>query len=708
MTDSQSRAGRIVWFGVFELDTTTGELRKGGLLLSLQEQPRQVLTLLLERPGELVTREELRQRLWPADTFVDFEQGLNAAVKRLRYALGDSGDAAHFIETLPRRGYRWVGPVNGDGRADVPVAADLARPAGGVRAKAWMWPAALVVALGAGLALTWLRVAPLDRGPQPEPAPVPLTSLPGLEWEPALSPDGRRLAFCWDGDGEAGLYVKDVGGNDHVRLARGPAGMHSPAWSPDGRQIAFLRNFDPQHTEAHEIVVVPASGGPEHRLGRTTSEGHGLDWSPDGSFLAVVDKSSAGEPAAIFLMATATGERRRLTTPPPSSIEGDREPAFSPDGRSLAFVRNRAAIVGELYVQGLDAAEPRMLASRPNLRDVAWVGNGGSLVFADGRSDLEQLWLVEAGGGQPRRLSGGASAMSVSVARIGQRLAFEGRIRDVNVWRAPGPAAQQREAPRPLIRSTRTDWVAEYSPDGTAIAFVSTRSGRLSIWTCAQDGLECEEFKAPQRLAAPRWSPDGLRIAAQGWDHETNNIDVYVLEVPGRFVRRLTDDAALDGWPAWSADGRWLYFVSNRSGDFQLWKMASAGGEARQITKQGAGSAAESADGRWVYYSKRALFGSLWRVPAAGGDETLVVDERIGYWNWDLWSDRLVYLREEAGREPRIEMFDPQTRRTATLAFLGPTSRPGFGLSVSPDGRWVLYSQTDQIISDIFMVENFR
>jgi len=136
--------------------------------------------------------------------------------------------------------------------------------------------------------------------------------------------------------------------------------------------------------------------------------------------------------------------------------------------------------------------------------------------------------------------------------------------------------------------------------------------------------------------------------------------------------------------------------------------MASGGGEARQITKHGAAAAAETADGRWVYYSKRAMFGSLWRVPAAGGDETLIVDERIGYWNWDIWNDRLVYLREEAGREPRIEMLDLQTRRTAAVASLGPTSRPGVGLSVSPDGRWALYSQTDQIISDIFMVENFR
>src|SRR5690242_16849786 len=107
---SEARAGteRIVRFGMFELDQRTGELRKAGLRLGLQDQPLQVLTLLLERPGGLVTREELKERLWPADTFVDFEQGLNAAVKRLRYVLGDSAVTPRFIETLPRRGYRFI------------------------------------------------------------------------------------------------------------------------------------------------------------------------------------------------------------------------------------------------------------------------------------------------------------------------------------------------------------------------------------------------------------------------------------------------------------------------------------------------------------------------------------------------------------------------------------------------------------------------
>src|SRR5947209_16077204 len=108
-----SSAGRIVRFGVFELDLLAGELRKGGARIRLQEQPFQVLAMLLERPGDVVTRDDLRQKLWPADTFVDFDHSLNTAVNKIREALGDSASSPRFVETLARRGYRFVAPVDG-------------------------------------------------------------------------------------------------------------------------------------------------------------------------------------------------------------------------------------------------------------------------------------------------------------------------------------------------------------------------------------------------------------------------------------------------------------------------------------------------------------------------------------------------------------------------------------------------------------------
>ena len=172
-------------FGVFEADVRTEELRKEGLCLRLPGQSFQVLLLLLENPGEMVTREVLRKKLWPEDTFVDFDHGLNAAVNRLREALGDSADRPKFIETLPRRGYRWMVSVEG---MEVGPTSDV------TPRRWWSWAAALVAVLGLGGGVLWF-VRPAPKTPELRLTVTPLTASPGLEGHPSFSPDGNQVAF---------------------------------------------------------------------------------------------------------------------------------------------------------------------------------------------------------------------------------------------------------------------------------------------------------------------------------------------------------------------------------------------------------------------------------------------------------------------------------------------------------------------------------
>jgi len=183
---------RVVRFGMFEADLSKGELRKRGRKVPLQDQPFQVLALLLRQPGELVTREEVQRALWPADTFVEFEHSVNTAIKKLRQALGDSADNPRFIETLPRKGYRFIAPVNGLGAA-TPAAAPA--PA---RRPFLLWAAAALSVIVAAAAAAWV-LSNRVRTPETEPVPVPLTSYPGYELGPSLSPDGSQVAFAWNG-----------------------------------------------------------------------------------------------------------------------------------------------------------------------------------------------------------------------------------------------------------------------------------------------------------------------------------------------------------------------------------------------------------------------------------------------------------------------------------------------------------------------------
>jgi DNA-binding winged helix-turn-helix (wHTH) protein len=184
----------VVRFGVFELDLRAGELHKHGLKIKLQDQPFQILVMLLEQPGQVVTREQLHQKLWAEGTFVDFEHGLNAAIQRLRQALGDTADNPRFVETLARRGYRFVAPVDSGKETGIaPIATK-----GQKSRLPWAIAGTAVLLAAAGFGLWLLRPAPHAAA-----RIVPLTSYPGRQITPAFSPDGKQVAFAWDGeDGE--------------------------------------------------------------------------------------------------------------------------------------------------------------------------------------------------------------------------------------------------------------------------------------------------------------------------------------------------------------------------------------------------------------------------------------------------------------------------------------------------------------------------
>ena len=207
----------------------------------------------------------------------------------------------------------------------------------------------------------------------------------------------------------------------------------------------------------------------------------------------------------------------------------------------------------------------------------------------------------------------------------------------------------------------------------------------------------------------PRWSPDGRQIAFDSWIE--GNADIYVISAEGGKPRRLTFDADEDITPSWSQDGRWIYFGCTRSGSMQIWKMPSEGGPAVQVTKQGGFEGFESADGKIFYYAKGRAMPGIWRVPVAGGDETLVLNEhQAGLWRYWAVTDKGIYFATaEVPSHPLIEFFNFTTAKVTQLAKLDtPLFKTDPGLAVSPDGQWLLVVQMDASGSDIVMADNFR
>jgi len=544
---------------------------------------------------------------------------------------------------------------------------------------------------------------------------VPFTTFPGREVQPAFSPDGNQIAFAWNGEKGKNfdIYVKLVNtATPPLRLTSNAADDLYPAWSPDGHQIAFVR----QSGSGISIFLVPALGGPERKLYSGTSAfislyeyGNALSWSPDGKYLAFSGQLSPQEPNSIFLLSLENLEKRQITTPPVGSI-GDSTPAFSPDGKVLAFVRGTSSRDVEIYVMPAAGGEPKRLTfDHRSGRSLAWTADGREIVFASWFYGSLSLWKVSAAGGAPEQLAvGGVGASTVAISRQGNRLAYSQEFRDTNIWRIGIGGSSSNRGPNRIISSTRQDYGPQYSPDGKRIVFSSGRSGSSEIWVCDADGsnpAQVTSFGGPD-VGSARWSPDGGQIAFDSI--AAGHRDIFVVSAEGGKPRRLTEDVADDVRPSWSLDGRWIYFGSNRTGEWQVWKTPAEGGQAVQVTRQGGREAFESFDSNFVYYSKSFGIPGIWRIPRAGGEEIRVLDEPLqGF--WALVRNGIYFVNPKTTPHPTIEFFSFDTGHSTQVAPIEKELQLVYpSLAVSPDGRSLLYVQVDSFESDIVLAENFR
>jgi Tol biopolymer transport system component/DNA-binding winged helix-turn-helix (wHTH) protein len=714
-------------FGPFAFDTHAGELRKGPTLLKVPYQPIEILKALLERPGELVTREQLRERLWPSDTFVDFEHGLNAAVRRIREALGDSADAPKYIETLPRRGYRFIASVESVPRLASDQSPNARKPEPdpsrvvpeAVHAhQSYLRAAAVIVAIVAvALWIGWSRRNDSSSARRIPPSSIPVTSFPGMEADPDLSPDGSQVAFASqrDTDDNFNLYVMSVDSGDPRPLTTNRANERSPAWSPDGSRIAFLRAT----RAGSAVVVVPALGGGEKTVTETQVapengqfRSHGLSWTPDSKEIVFVDRGESGM-TTIVLCSIATGERRPLTRP--SADYGDTSPAVSPDGRYLAFVRHgRGTNLGAIFVQQLDASHPvgdaRPLTEEAGTGTLAWTHDSARILYERGETGLFQ---VRIGGGTPEPVLTNARAVKPSISRNGARLVYQNTSTDANIWKMPGPAAQGGETshfgPQRVAASTLFELSPHFSPDGQKITFVSTRSGNMEIWAADSDGSRPSRLTSLEGpfVGSPRWSPDQKLIAFDSV--RSGNFNVYTVGVENGHVRAVTTDTFANIRPSWSANGQWIYFTSNRSGDAQIWKVAASGGPPIEITSKGGYEAFESPDGKDLYYAKEPGTPGIWKVPVKGGDEVQVID-RGNQLSWGVTQQGIVLLDGVATGHAKVELFrfDSLGMAAAVVELpaelrLAPPRYPQ--VAISPDAQWILYVNYDQWGSDIHRLQ---
>jgi Tol biopolymer transport system component/DNA-binding winged helix-turn-helix (wHTH) protein len=732
-------------FGPFRLDATERLLLRGDQHIPITPKAFETLLVLVEHGGHVIDKHELMKKVWP-NTFVE-EVNLAKNVSSLRKILGEDQSEQHYIETIPKRGYRFVAGVREVWAEDAISEPELSRSAatneflqqaaGGNdqsqsrhldflavahRRSSVIKPIVLpllFILLGASVALIlWTSFfRPKGKPPAPLFTITPITSLAGTEDQAAFSPDGKQIAFVWDGGSEdnGDIYIKLLGAEQPLRLTTDPAAETDPAWSPDGRDIAFLR----QSSRTAAVYVISSLGGAERKLAdifpyRPIVIGNTLNFSPDGKSLVLPDKQTQEEPFSIFSVALQSGEKTRLTLAPPGSV-GDLFPAYSPNSKTLAFVRSVSIAAADIYFLTAGASEPQRLTfDNTSIRGLSWTSDGRDIVFASRRGGSNYgLWKVSTADGVLDRLTTNERDIySPTISWQGNRLSYTQSMSDANVWQFDlTKNKSQDQQLHQLIASTLEENGPQYSPDGKRIVFASRRSGSFEIWICDADGRNPRQLTniGGALTGTPRWSPDSRQIVFDSW--LGGNAAIYIINADGGAARRLTSDGDEDITPSWSHDGQWIYFGCTRSGSMQIWKVPAVGGPATQVTRHGGFEGFESANGQYFYYAKGRAMPGIWRVPVGGGEETLVIDHhQAGLWRyWAVTQKGIYFATAETPSHPLVEFFNFDTATITTIAKLNkPLFKTDPGLTVSPDEKSLLLVQIDQKGSDIMLMENFR
>lgn len=693
------------------IDPALNRLSYGDEVTQLEPKIMAVLLCLADSAGEVQSRESLLERVWP-DVYVS-EDVLNRSIAELRRIFDDDPKAPQVIDTIRKRGYRLIAAVE-ELEAEPSGPSSSSREAGRFRRRQWVTAATLILVSAAAI-VAW-RLSDdgaggavfADRTSSAAPLRLtPLTSAPGQERDPAVSPDGTRVAYVViDEDARTShVFVQLRENQARDQLTEGRVRDRYPTWSPDGTQLVFVREDD----ERCDFMLTNVIGGHERRLTECDLPRH-MDWSPDGHTLVAPRRISPGQ-LGLATLDLETLEWDRLSTPP-APFRADHEPRFSPDGRHVAFTRSLDGTISDLWVlDTLTGGERRLTFDHRDVVGQAWSPDGESLVFSSDRAGNYGLWRVSAAGGEPVWVTGSGSKIKhPSQARTAAVVSFEDWLFEINIWRHPlGSLDVETAAPVAVISSTQWDFAPEPSPRGDRVAYLSSRSGGHAIWIQSIDGHDQNARPVTgedlQVISPPRWSPDGERLVFTAVSDGRQ--DVYSISPDELVPRRLTDDASAEIAPSWSSDGRSVFFGAHRDGEWRVWRLDLDSNEREPISPPGGYAARQAPDGT-IYYVRIDQSG-LWRQQGIDGEPIRVAsDLEPHHWlDWTVSRSGVHYVAHtDARRSDDILLRFVAHGETSpvTLGPLGELGRPG--ISISHDEASLFYSSVDRAECDVLILEN--
>ncbi|HVX65146.1 MAG TPA: winged helix-turn-helix domain-containing protein, partial [Bryobacteraceae bacterium] len=638
-------------FGVFELDLRTGELRKHGVRIKLQEQPFKVLAMLVERPGEVVTREEIQKRLWGSETTIDFEASLGRAVNKIRDALGDTPENPRFVETLTRRGYRFIAPVIG---AEAPTAARPLPvvPAVPVAAKApsrrkLAAALALVPLVALAGAAWWLfRATPPPRVVRSVQVTDSGRIYPGdvlLQCFPTFVTDGSRLYYPEIHAGRVSLANVAAGGGTSRPIAA-PAEIPGPSItdiSADGSQLLIRNYFSPQLEQplwaapslggaarkvgsllAHDatwspdqrsivyaagadLMVAHADGSASRKLVTAPGRAYWLRWSPDGSRLRFTIVDSQTHATSLWEV-SANGRNLHLLFPkwnePPAECCGN----WTPDGKYYAFQSTREGatdiwVTAERHPPLRRAADPVRLTAGP-LNFLAPVpSRDGKRLFVVGAQSRGELLIYDPARQQfSPYVSDAGAASSLAFSRDGQWIVYVAQPSSL-LWRSRVDGTQKVQ----LTSAPMQVYMARWSPDGSRLVVMARTPGKpWKLYLVPSEGGNLRELGSEDRNAAdPAWSPDGNRIAygrlPEYMAETAQPKAIHILDLKSNTATLVPQSEGLFA-PRWSPDGRYIAALPLTQDRLAVYDVER--GTWTNLVSSSTDNPTWSRDGKWIYF----------------------------------------------------------------------------------------------------------
>ena len=688
---------QTVRFGKFELDLRTRELRSDSRTLTLQEQPFQILAALLERPGQLVTRDELTKRLWPSDTFVDFEHSLNKAVNRLREALEDSAEHPSLIETLPRRGYRFIAPLESAASAGDSAAAHqpVAKPA---PARHFLFPLAVALSL-ACLLSAWLWIRHRDAKP-PEPAFQRLSFGRGTILSARFAPDGQSVVYgaAWDGKPFQLFYARI--GSFESR----PLGVDADilAISPSGEMAVLLDQHFGQISPQGTLAVMSLTGSAPRKLLDNVQD---ADWSPDGSKLAVTHYVG-GHCALEFppgkVLYETTGEAWLS------------HPRISPRGDQIAFLEHplgRGDDAGHVAVIDLAGNKRALSRESESITGVAWDPAGDAIWFSGSEpasSVLRALFKVTTTGQQFLVLRESNNMDVHDVSRDGHLLLTRDTVRG-DVFGRIYPDNKERE-----LGWHDNSIAFDLSPDGSTLLLSvqgeSSGTG-YEVYVRKTDGSPAVRLGDGLPV---RFSPDGKwALTVYPWGlRPTATPQLLLLPIGAGQPVALTHDSISYDFATFLPDGKRFLFEGSEPGRASRnWVQDVTGGKPLPITPEGTVGKCVSPDSKMLVAADGER--KFWLYPIDGGQPRALSgiehEEHAIRWSAD---GKDLFVANYDVIPTKVYQIEVSTGRRQLLYNLAPSDAAGLWgniapILLTPDGKSYVYSDY-KILSDLYVASGLK